>query len=78
MTIDSAPAPKPLTVTCTRCQDTAQLPQDRDHCGLWDAGWRWIGSHQVFSCPACPPVVVVTEQGRHRRGPGVMMVQTAG
>jgi hypothetical protein len=24
----------------------------------------------LMSCPNCPPVIVVDEQGRHRRGPG--------
>jgi hypothetical protein len=59
-------------VTCTRCKATALLPDDRDHSGLWDVGWRWIGSWNLFSCPTCPPVIVVDEQGRHRRGPGAV------
>lgn len=62
--------PKPMSLTCTACAATAPLPEDRDHRGLWDAGWRWIGSLNLFSCPACPPVIVVDEQGRHRRGLG--------
>jgi hypothetical protein len=24
----------------------------------------------LFSCPDCPPVIVVDADGRHRRGPG--------
>lgn len=58
------------SVTCTACQTSADLPENRDHRGLWAAGWRWLGTLDLFSCPACPPVVVVDENGRHRRGPG--------
>jgi hypothetical protein len=57
-------------LTCTNCQATAELPEDRNHSGLWDAGWRWIGTWELFSCPGCPPVIVVTEDGRHQLGPG--------
>lgn len=56
-------------VTCTACEATAPLPEDRDHSALWAAGWRWIGL-DLTSCPDCPPMVLVDEQGRHRRGPG--------
>jgi hypothetical protein len=56
---------KPTSLTCTRCGTTALLPEGRDHSALWDAGWRWIGSAGLFSCPSCPPVIVVDEQGRH-------------
>jgi hypothetical protein len=62
--------PKPTTVTCTRCAASAPIPEDRDHRPLWDAGWRWIGSQDLYSCPACPPVIVVDAEGRHLRGPG--------
>ena len=67
---------KPMTLTCTRCTATAALPEDRDHRGLWAAGWRWIGLG-VQSCPGCPPVVVVDEQGRHHRGPGARDARVA-
>lgn len=52
-------------ISCTRCSTTAEVPADGDHSALWDAGWRWIGSQNLYSCPACPPVVVVDAQGRH-------------
>jgi len=58
------------TITCTRCSATAVVPDDGDFSPLWDAGWRWIGSWDLFSCPPCPPVVVVAADGRHQRGPG--------
>ncbi|WP_329204005.1 hypothetical protein [Streptomyces sp. NBC_01435] len=61
--------PKPTAVTCTRCRASAPIPEDRDYRPLWEAGWRWIGSQNLFSCPPCPPVIVVDEQGRHRRRP---------
>jgi hypothetical protein len=69
---------KPMTVTCTTddCGTTANLPDDRDHSGLWDAGWRWIGLGCI-SCPACPPVIVVDDQGRHHAGPGDYLASTA-
>ncbi|MER5302150.1 hypothetical protein ABT039_22205 [Streptomyces lasiicapitis] len=57
---------KPMTVTCTNCGSAADLPENRDHAALWDAGWRWIGSALV-SCPPCPPVLVIDGHGRHRR-----------
>ncbi|MEU6979633.1 hypothetical protein [Streptomyces sp. NPDC046371] len=58
------------TVTCTRCGAVAPVPPDGDFSPLWDAGWRWIGSWELFSCPADPPVIVVDEKGRHLLGPG--------
>ncbi len=60
------PTPSPAP----RCGASAPVPEDRDHRSLWDAGWRWIGSQGLFSCPDCPPVLVVDRQGRHLRGPG--------
>ncbi|KUF17363.1 hypothetical protein [Streptomyces silvensis] len=69
--------PKPTTVTCTLCGATAPIPQDRDHRPLWDAGWRWIGSQDLFSCPPCPPVLVVDEHGHHRAGPGLQAASQA-
>ncbi|WP_160159900.1 hypothetical protein [Streptomyces sp. SLBN-31] len=32
---------------------------------LWDAGWRWLGTLGRYSCPDCPPVVLVVN-GVHR------------
>lgn len=61
-----------LDITCTNCGTAAALPEDRDHSGLWDAGWRWIGSLDLFSCPGCPPAVLVDDQGRHSRGPAAL------
>ncbi|WP_282795796.1 hypothetical protein [Streptomyces sp. CC224B] len=58
-----------MSIQCTACGETADLPSDRDHSALWDAGWRWIGP-DLISCPACPPVLVIDTRGRHRRGPG--------
>ena len=59
-----------MVLTCTTCGDTADLPEDRDHRQLWAAGWRWIGTLELYSCPDCPQVVVVDQEGRHHRGPG--------
>lgn len=63
------PLPKAAT-TCTRCGATADVSDDRDHRPLWTRGWRWIGTQALFSRPPCQPVIVVTEDGRHQRGPG--------
>lgn len=62
--------PKRTTITCTNCGATVDAPPDCQYRPLWEAGWRWIGSQDLSSCPTCPPVVVVTEEGRHQRGPG--------
>jgi hypothetical protein len=61
--------PKPTTVTCTTCHTTVPSPADSQWAPLWDAGWRWIGSQDLYSCPQCPPVILV-QDGRHLRGPG--------
>ncbi|MFE5847774.1 hypothetical protein ACFQ7N_39750 [Streptomyces niveus] len=60
------------TIACTRCKTIAELPENRDHSALWDAGWRWIGSANLFSCPGCPPLLIVDGQGQHVRGPGLL------
>lgn len=57
-------------VTCTQCAVVAEVAAYADYAALWDCGWRWIGTQELFSCPACPPVIVVDQDGRHRRGPG--------
>ncbi|MCA1223566.1 hypothetical protein [Streptomyces sp. 8L] len=55
------------TITCTTCKTAAAVPEDGDHSPLWDAGWRWIGTEKLFSCPDCPPLLLVDDQGRHLR-----------
>ena len=70
--------PPRTSYTCTRCTATAAIPDDGNHAPLWDAGWRWLGPQwdgrkvgpDLVSCPNCPQVIVVTEDGRHVRGPG--------
>jgi hypothetical protein len=57
------------TVSCSACKTSVPKPAAQWK-PLWEAGWRWIGSWKLHSCPACPPVIVVDEQGRHRLGPG--------
>ncbi|MEV7681502.1 hypothetical protein AB0O64_23555 [Streptomyces sp. NPDC088341] len=57
---------KPDTVTCTACGTQVPRPADVQWRPLWDAGWRWVGSQDLYSCPDCPPVIVVDDQGRHR------------
>lgn len=69
--------PKATAVTCTLCARSALLPENRNHSGLWDEGWRWLGSANLFSCPDCPPMVEVDEQGYHRRGPGAELARRA-
>ena len=57
-------------LTCSTCGATTPKPGPCQYEPLWQAGWRWLGTHQVYSCPACPPVVLVDEKGRHLLGPG--------
>jgi hypothetical protein len=59
------------TIACARpgCEATSPRPAPCQWAPLWAQGWRWIGSLALFSCPACPPVVL-DENGRHRLGPG--------
>ncbi|WP_428957842.1 hypothetical protein [Streptomyces sp. cg35] len=70
-TAEETSAPEGLS--CTACGTTVPRPphDGRSWAPLWDAGWRWLGSLRVFSCPACPPVVLVDADGRHRRAPAV-------
>lgn len=53
-------------VVCTGCGGSA-VPEGRDYSGLWDSGWRWLATLGLFSCPGCPPVVLVDGEGRHLR-----------
>lgn len=64
--------PSSLLLACSSCDRTAQEPEDRDYTPLWRAGWRWVG-RGLASCPDCPPLVRTDEQGRHRRGPGMLL-----
>jgi predicted RNA-binding Zn-ribbon protein involved in translation (DUF1610 family) len=56
---------KRTILICTACGEVATIPKDRDHRPLWSKGWRWIGSQNLFSCPNCPPVVIVGADGKH-------------
>lgn len=56
---------KPTILICTACGEVATIPKNRDHRPLWAAGWRWIGSQDLNSCPGCPPVVIVGADGKH-------------
>jgi hypothetical protein len=58
------------TVICSACQTSVPRPPAGRWARLWDAGWRWIGTWNLYSCPDCPQVIVVDEQGRHTLGPG--------
>lgn len=64
---------RPPFLTCTSCGQTAPRPEDGDHRELWTAGWGWIGSLHLYSCPACPPVIL-DQDGHHRLGPGAPAV----
>lgn len=55
---------------CTACGARVPKPAPCQYRPLWDAGWRWIGSWKLYSCPDCPPVILVDEQGRHVLGTG--------
>ncbi|MGW7090046.1 hypothetical protein ACWGH2_42055 [Streptomyces sp. NPDC054871] len=59
------------TVSCTNCATSVPKPADAQWAPLWDKGWRWLGTLKLFSCPDCPPLLIVDEQGRHVRGPGL-------
>lgn len=63
--------PARTTITCTSCSATAPVPEDGDFSPLWQAGWRWLGSWELFSCPPCPPVVVERD-GLHVKGPATL------
>lgn len=67
-TEDDAAAARLLT--CTTCGSSVPEQAPGQYRPLWDKGWRWLGSLKLFSCPDCPPVVVVDQQGRHKLGPG--------
>ncbi|MFD6825253.1 hypothetical protein ACFWC5_33595 [Streptomyces sp. NPDC060085] len=56
-------------VTCTNCRASALQPESGQFAPLWDAGWRWIASMSLYSCPQCPPVVLVDALGRHQAPP---------
>lgn len=61
----------PDLITCTGCTTTfAPRPADGQWRALWESGWRWLGTG-LFSCPACPPLVVTDEEGRHLPGPAL-------
>ncbi|MFD4412468.1 hypothetical protein [Streptomyces sp. NPDC058475] len=53
------------TLVCGACGASVPKPAPGRWAPRWDEGWRWLGSLGMFSCPACPPVVVVDELGRH-------------
>ena len=55
---------------CTACGMSVPRPAPCQWTPMWEAGWRWIGTLDLYSCPECPPVVLVEEDGRHVRGPG--------
>lgn len=65
------------TLTCSACRTSVPKPPDAQWRPLWDAGWRWLGTWKQYSCPDCPPVLVLDEQGRHRLGPGARAVGPA-
>ncbi|GHC36843.1 hypothetical protein GCM10010308_64160 [Streptomyces vinaceusdrappus] len=54
-------------VACNACKTSVPKPPDAQWKPLWDARWRWVGAEDLHSCPACPPVISVTEDGRHIR-----------
>lgn len=58
---------KPTILICTSCGEVTTIPKDRDYRPLWRQGWRWIGSQSLFSCPGCPPVLIVGADGKHYR-----------
>lgn len=64
-------------VICTACEASVAKPADCQWRPLWEAGWRWLGTMNLYSCPECPPVVLVDEQGRHKLGPGAVAAPPA-
>ncbi|MGW2496218.1 hypothetical protein ACWCV2_17170 [Streptomyces pseudogriseolus] len=63
---------------CSLCGTAVPKPAPCQWAPRWDEGWRWVGSLGLFSCPDCPPILVVDEVGRHLRGPGMELArQTA-
>jgi len=46
------------------CETAVPRPPDVQWEPLWDAGWRWLGTLGLYSCPDCPPVVAADEQDR--------------
>ncbi|CAL9673277.1 hypothetical protein SUDANB176_07572 (plasmid) [Streptomyces sp. enrichment culture] len=71
MTTTTADVAAADTVTCSACKTSVPKPAGAQRKPLWDAERRWIGTRGLFSCPNCPQVIVVDEQGRHLPGPGV-------
>jgi hypothetical protein len=54
------------TLVCTARGAIVSRPAPCRFAPLWDAGWRWIGTQGLYSCPDCPPVLIVRD-GRHVR-----------
>ncbi|NUR01393.1 MAG: hypothetical protein HOY79_34160 [Streptomyces sp.] len=54
------------TMVCGTCGAQVPRPAPGRFRPLWEAGWRWLGSLGLYSCPECPPVVV-EQDGRHVR-----------
>jgi hypothetical protein len=54
------------TLECTACGARVPRPAAGRFEPLWRAGWRWLGTMGLYSCPGCPPVVVELD-GRHVR-----------
>ncbi|WNZ14936.1 hypothetical protein [Streptomyces sp. 11x1] len=63
------------TLDCSTCDASAPRPPVAQWAPLWDAGWRWLGTWNLYSCPDCPQVIVVDEQGRHKLGPGAVRAE---
>lgn len=55
---------------CTACGTAVKRPGAGQWAALWQAGWRWLGTLGLYSCPDCPEVVSVIADGRHVAGPG--------
>lgn len=58
-------------LTCTLCGTSVDRPAAGQWAGRWEEGWRWIGSQNLYSCPTCPPMILVADDGTHHTGPGV-------